>query len=424
MLKRWAVIVAAALLIAGCGMKQPVMSPQKKAFEEEDTITLYALDAEARGYNAAAAQYYALLYERAPRPAYRTRFFENLLSAGHYKDVITNVDAMEAKSGYDVELERYRVRALIGKNEIEAAKSRALELVAKTRAKQDYVITADIYTMQRHYDTALKYLESAYAIDFDEAVLDKLAVMMYVNLDRKKDAIAQLETHTRLYGCSPQTCKRLAGFYSDQNDIEGMRTTYLRLYDTHPDPQVAEAIIRIYSYEKDALRLQLFLEKSHADDRLLLQIYINNKDYENAARLSEKLYEQSGDRKYLGQNAIFEFEAAENKKDPELIRRVTAKLETVVTGIKDPLLLNYLGYLLIDNEIDIKRGMAFVEAALELEPDSGFYLDSLAWGYYKLGNCKKADELMQAAVTAMGTDKDEELTRHIKAINKCLKGEQ
>lgn len=415
-------LTAAVLLLGGCSMPQP-LSPQKKAFEQEDTIALYALDAEARGHYAAAAQYYALLYEKAPRLTYRERFFENLLMARHYNDVLTNVDAIEALKGYDVALERYRVRALIGKNDIDAAKKTALALVAQTKAKEDYVATADIYAMQKHYDTALKYLESAYAIDFDEAVLDRLVVIMYVNLDRKKDAIAQLETHTRLYGCSPLTCKRLAGFYSDENNIEGMKTTYLRLYASHPDPQVAEAIIRIYSYEKDAVNLRKFLEESHADDRLLLQIYINDKAYQKAADLSQKLYEEDGESRYLGQSAIFEFEGAEAKDDPALIGRVVRKLETAVKGSKDPLLLNYLGYLLIDNDVDPKKGIEYVKKALEIEPDSGFYLDSLAWGYYKIGRCKEARKTMQDAVNAIGSD-DEELQRHIEAIDECLKGEQ
>ncbi len=413
--------IGLALMFGGCATKQPALSPEKKAFEEEDAYALFALDAEARGRYATAAQYYALLYEKAPRKEYRDHFFVNLLHAKQYEDVLTNAKMIEEAHGFDPQVERYRIQALVGLGRLDDAKKAALALVAKTKAKEDYVTVANIYALEKHYDTALKYLESAYAIDYDETVLDKLAVMMYVNLDRKKDAIALLETHIRMNGCSERICKRLAGFYSDRNDVEGMLNTYLRLYDSHPDPQVAEAIIRIYSYKKDMIHLQHFLESSHADDDLLLKLYINGKEYEKASRLGEALYKKEGDPAYLGQSAIFEFEGAKDKTDPKLIGRVVRKLETAVKSDRDPLLLNYLGYLLIDHDIDPKAGIRYVKQALEQEPDSPFYLDSLAWGYYKLGRCKKADEVMQKTLRAMGGDQDDELDRHLEAIGRCLK---
>lgn len=415
-----AVLVVLMTIFAGCGGKQPELNPQKKAFEGEDAYALFALDAEAQGHYATAAQYFALLYEKAPRKAYRDHFFTDLLLAKQYKDVITNVDAMEKTYGYDVELERYRIRALVGLKQIDAAKKTALALLAKTKAKEDYVVVADIYALEKHYDTALKYLQSAYAIDYDEAVLDKMAVMMYVNLDRKKDAIAQLETHIRVNGCSERICKRLAGFYSDQNNIEGMLNTYLRLYDTHPDPKIADAIVRIYSYQKDLIHLQQFLEQYHTDDALLLKFYISAKEYDKASQLARKLYDKTGDGVYLGQSGIFEFEGAKDKQDPAMLRRVFKKLKTAVRIDPDPLLLNYLGYLLIDNGGDPKAGIRYVKRALKSEPDSPFYLDSLAWGYYKLGQCKKADEVMKKTLKAMNGEHDDELDRHVEAIDACL----
>lgn len=82
--------------------------------------------------------------------------------------------------------------------------------------------------------------------------------------------------------------------------------------------------------------------------------------------------------------------------------------------------LNYLGYLLIDHEIDVKKGMLYIKQVLKLEPDSAFYLDSLAWGHYKLGECKKAKKIMQKVLTLEGGD-NEEVLEHVDAINKCLK---
>ena len=415
------IVSAAALLLwSGCSMHTPV-TPQEKAFDAEDTYALFALDAEARGEYATAAQYYALLYEKVPRIAYRDHFFENLLRAKQFDDVLKNAETIQQPEAFDVQVERYRIRALIGKRDFKTAETAALALLKQTKAKPEYVSLAEIYALQKEYDSALRYLESAYDIDYDEALLDSMAVMMYVNLDRKKDAIALLETHIRMNGCSERICRRLVGFYSEQDNVEGMLTTYLRLYDVRPSKEVAEAIVRIYSYQNDLVHLKQFLEAHHSDDALLLKLYVNAKEYAAASALAEKLYQDSGDAVYLGQSAIFAFEGAKDKKDPKLIAEVIEKLKRAVQSEKDPLMLNYLGYILIDENVNPKAGIVYVKAALEQEPDSPYYLDSLAWGYYKLGRCKEADAVMKKVLKAMHGEKDEELEAHIKAIGECLK---
>lgn len=412
-------LILLALLFGGCAMKQAELSPQKKAFASEDAYVLFALDAEMNGQYKAASQLYAALYEKAPRPVYRDHFFANLLRAKAYDEVLENV--RQQKTGFDPELERYKIRALIGKKDIVAAQTTALVLLERTKAKQDYVAAAEIYAMQKQFNTALRYLQSAYAIDYDEQVLDKMAVMMYVHLERKKDAIAQLETHIRLNGCSERICKRLAGFYSDQNNIEGMLSTYLRLYDTAPSPDVAATIVRIYSYQNDVVHLKQFLEQYHTDDALLLKLYINAKEYAAAAALAGKLYDDTGDAQYLGQQAIMTFEAAPNPHDPAMLTDVVTKLKQAVKSREEALMLNYLGYLLIDYGFDPAAGIDYVKRALKQEPDSPFYLDSLAWGYYKLGECEKAEEVMQSVVKAMNGERDDEVDKHLDAIKACVK---
>ena len=104
-----------------------------------------------------------------------------------------------------------------------------------------------------------------------------------------------------------------------------------------------------------------------------------------------------------------------------MLRRVVKKLKKAVQADPDPLLLNYLGYLLIDNDVDPKTGIRYVKRALKAEPDSPFYLDSLAWGYYKLGQCKKAEAVMKKTLKAMNGEQDDELDRHVKAIGECQK---
>ena len=92
------------------------------------------------------------------------------------------------------------------------------------------------------------------------------------------------------------------------------------------------------------------------------------------------------------------------------------KFENIAPQLKNPVHLNYYGYILIDHDLDINKGIKFVEKALEVEPNSAYYIDSLAWGYFKLGNCKKAKSEMDK-ITDREFFNSEEGKEHINAIN-------
>ena len=60
--------------------------------------------------------------------------------------------------------------------------------------------------------------------------------------------------------------------------------------------------------------------------------------------------------------------------------------------------LNYLGYLYIDENINVREGMELVERALKIQKDNPYYLDSLGWGYYRLKEYKKAEVYLVKAI--------------------------
>lgn len=61
--------------------------------------------------------------------------------------------------------------------------------------------------------------------------------------------------------------------------------------------------------------------------------------------------------------------------------------------------LNYVGYILADEQRDLDRALVLVRAALEQKPDSGYILDSLAWVYFHKGDLEQAWETINRAVT-------------------------
>jgi Flp pilus assembly protein TadD len=63
-----------------------------------------------------------------------------------------------------------------------------------------------------------------------------------------------------------------------------------------------------------------------------------------------------------------------------------------------PLSLNYLGYTWIDQNRNLKQGLALIEKAVRQKPDDGYIVDSLGWAHFRMGNYKEAAKHLERAV--------------------------
>ncbi|PHR58144.1 MAG: hypothetical protein COA44_04375 [Arcobacter sp.] len=424
MFKRFLLMALPLVLIfTACSSHEENVPRNVKSFADEDRLVIFALYAKTQGDANSTINLFEILYERSGKKEYRNEEIIMMIQAHKNERALKRIAYYKEEleeNEIDVELERFKIAALLELKSYSRAKVLALTLVEYTKAEQEYQQVAAIYMIEGNHEFALRYLQSAYAINYNEKILNKMAIVLYVNLHKKAEAISNLETHILLHGCSETICLRLASFYSEENNVNGMLRIYLKLYENNNNEKYAQSIIKLYSYKKETLALIGFLEKSGADDALLLQMYINTKNYDKVVSLGDKLYEEEGDPYFLGQSAIFEYEGAENKNDPLMVKSVMEKLETVVHETDESMYLNYLGYLLIDHEIDVKGGMKYVKRALLSEEESPYYLDSLAWGYYKQGKCSKALKLMKKVQEGLDVE-DAEVSLHIKEIKKCIK---
>ena len=418
-MRKIVLFLAIVLAFSSCSlMQKKALKSNEKAFEGEDMYILFALRSEQVKEYESASKLFQELYEKSSKKEYLYRSLENDLIAKKSERVIQRVDAYLLSSEYDLKVVRFKVIALFDLNRLDEARDLGVELASITKVPNDYLLTSEVFIKRQEFDIAVKYLESAYAKEHNPAILDKMSIVLYVNLGRKKEAIAHLETHSRILGCDGGVCSRLVAFYSNENNLDGLLSTYLRMYEVKKSDELAKKIVQIYAYKRDYSKLILFLEESKSDDALLLQLYSSAKKYKKAFKLADRLYENSSDVNYLGQSAIFEYEAAEDKSSKLLLKSVTQKLEEVLKNRVEPVYLNYLGYLLIDHDIDVKKGLKYIKQVLKLEPDSAFYLDSEAWAYYKLGQCKKAKSIMDRVVKLEGGS-EQEVLDHVEAINKC-----
>jgi len=411
------ILITLMLLFSACSQK--TVKPNEKAFDTEDTYIIFALRAEQVGDYKSATKLFKILYKKSTKKEYLYRYLQDEIIIKQYDDVIQTVDKMTDGSLKDPKLVRLKVIALLESNRLQEAKKISIALAKYTNQPKDYLLVSDVYTKSKDYDLALKYLEGAYVKNYNEKLLDKMAIILYVNLHRKKDAIAELESHARIHGCSKRICNRLVSFYSHDNNLDGLLSVYKRLYAKEKNDDIAQKIIQIYSYKREYVKLIDFLEENPVDNELLLQLYVSGKNYAKASKLAFKLYKESGDYGYLGQSAIYKYESYRGKVPKKVLYNVIANLENVVKQNKDTLYMNYLGYILIDHNINVRKGMRYIREVLKKQPDSGYYLDSLAWGYYKLHKCTKANKIMKKVVE-LELGEEPEVKEHLQKIQRCL----
>ncbi len=77
----------------------------------------------------------------------------------------------------------------------------------------------------------------------------------------------------------------------------------------------------------------------------------------------------------------------------------------------EPDILNYLAYGWIDRGERLEEALAMVQQAVAANPKSGAMVDSLGWGYYRLGQFDKAVEILEQAVSLEAGDP--EINNHL-----------
>ncbi|MEK6216761.1 MAG: tetratricopeptide repeat protein, partial [Boseongicola sp.] len=71
---------------------------------------------------------------------------------------------------------------------------------------------------------------------------------------------------------------------------------------------------------------------------------------------------------------------------------------------EQPQVLNYLGYSFLEMQENLDEALDLSERAVALSPDSGYIIDSLGWGLYRLGRYGEAVGHMERAVELMPID--------------------
>lgn len=397
-------------------------SKQKKSqsIPNEDELIIKAIWLEEQHNYKESNRFYAELYEKTHKEEYLLKE----LTTAHYAGVLSkNLPELKAyitEHPNNLQAKRLLLSFNLQRKKFNQAKVIADKLVQQSNQAIDYELAANPYIFTADYQKAVLLLEKAYQSTTNEDILLKIVAIEINYLHQIDKAIARLEEHRQNEGCSEKICLQLINIYVQQNRIDRLIPIYKSLAIATKKEVYIEKLIESYLYNKDLNGAIDFLENEYHNDTLLYSLYMENKAYDKAHALTQKLLKTTNDPKWHAESAISLYESLANNNDKTALSQVVKEFEKALdSGVRNPVYLNYYGYTLIDKDIDIKKGLKIINQALVQEPENTYFLDSLAWGEYKLGECSKAYKTMKKVIEVEGL-KEKEIIEHWNAINnKC-----
>lgn len=405
-----------------------------RAYEQMEQIT------ENQEFDSLVIKAYS--YEKIGAFKEARDIFLKLFKDYHNADILENAFMISLMNGLDKQdelntlakpflkkspsLTRLSVIYHLQRNEFNTAQSLIENLIKRDKDFRNYEILGDLHLRKQQFNLALTHYKKSKAFLPESAspneVLTLKIAEMQLLLKQPQKAKKELESFVNELACTPRVCLLLAKIYDDEKDKSKLEDLYIKLYQGTNDKIFIRALMQGLIDEKrhkKALEIALTYD---IDDELVLYLYQNLGKFKEAKEFALELYKKNNNKIYLLTAAVMEFEEATKQKkiNKDLLNSVVYKFEEGIDEQSEALFLNYYGYLLIDYDLDIKKGIDIVLKALAREPDNLFYLDSLSWGYYKQGDCNKAWDIMLKTMHNEEFISSEESKEHIQAIKQCL----
>lgn len=391
----------------------------------EDTLIVRAILDEESGNFTESRNIYENLYQMTGKKEYIIQEAKGALA--QRVEIQHSIDNLlnwieENPTDNDVELYRMLVALYIQNGSLIEAEKSADKYLSLNPPVDDRIAVAALKLELDKPKESVDILLNAYKEDENQKALIQAVSIMLKELDRKAEATKLLEDYISKHkDASVATYFKLIEIYAKDKKLDKVAKLYKKLYKRDPQKYFLKKIIEISLYRKDLDGAITFLEESGDNQEILYSLYRKKDLNEKAIAITDTLYKKSKDPKWLAEKGILIFESANKSKVSvmEALKKMQTLLdEAILKGIKDSTYFNYYGYTLIDHDLDIDRGIELIKIALKKEPNNTYYLDSLAWGLYKKGQCHKSYKIMKKVVAREGL-KEEEIATHWDLIQQC-----
>jgi tetratricopeptide (TPR) repeat protein len=322
---------------------------------------------------------------------------------------------------------------------------------------QTYVRIAEIYRKQGKYDLALDNLKKAESMVQDSVEVPYNIAAIYQAQGRydeavpiMRDMLKKSEKPDGKYSTGERSnravfLERLGAIYRDQGNNQAANQTFREIIALGGDDNIERGYQEIIDTWREAKEWQKALDtakeavqklpspqlkmvlaaqqadlgdadkalkdvrallKGDADDRdvyiRLAEMNTRLRRFSDAAQAldkAEQLSSKTEDKEYVWflRGANFEREKRYTEAE-EQFKKVLASDPEHASA------LNYLGYMLADQNMKLEEALGYIKHAVDLDPANGAYLDSLGWAYFRLGKYELAEDNLLKASQKINTD--------------------
>ncbi len=388
----------------------------------EDAWVMQAIWLEEQLAFVQSAELYSKLYEATGKKEYLFKEVSSrLYSKDKVQESLAKLKDWSSIHPDDLVGKRLLIALYLQEKAFADAKIVGAKLIESSDKAEDLELVASSYLYEGDYKKGIELLNQLYSKTKNEKVLLRIVAIMTQYMEQNDEAIRLLETHRRVDNASVDAYKMLIDLYVKKRDLDKILDIYKALYKIEPEDEYLRRIIEIYVYQRDFDGVIKFLESYEGNEHLLYDLYKKEKYFTKAQILAEQFYKETKDAKWIAEQGILVYEMASDKDDAKMLAKVVELFDKAIAkGVDDSIYLNYYGYTLIDKGLDIDKGMNIISQALKQQPDNSYYLDSMAWGHYKKGECQKAYKMMKEVVDQEGVE-ELEIKEHWDKIQECMK---
>ncbi len=239
-----------------------------------------------------------------------------------------------------------------------------------------YNLAQTLYS-QNMYETSLALAQTALFLDQENDLVKYLISMNLNSLNKKKLAIDYMKSIPLNSYINWNAIINIAEFYIDLEQYNFASEYLHKLEKSYPQKtEVLYKLGELYHIQRD---------------------YKNAIKYFSAAISTIRVIEQKHWYLYYSRGMAYERSNKWQFAEKDFLYSIELSPE-------QPLTLNYLGYSWIDSGKNIDEARKLISKAVKLRPSDGYFVDSLGWAYYRMGEYEKAVIELEKAVSLVPND--------------------
>lgn len=262
---------------------------------------------------------------------------------------------------------------------------------------------ADLYIAEKKTDSAIAVLEVGLHMEPDNRLINRQVMLLYLQQDSILAAIPYARKLKQLEPDDPVATRRLGVLLLEADSLDladSILTGLVESGDRSPANHYYLGRVAIGKDQMERARDEFIIVAKNVDTLAASWLdlaFVYRRLDDSAAEL--KTYQKGlnhvvDDRGRV--DLLFALGAA-YERSGKVDKALETFEEILAVSPDHAQSLNYLGYMLADRGERLEYALNLISRAVELDPNSGAYLDSYGWVYYRLGNYDLALQYLEQA---------------------------